>query len=157
MLQFQASDSYWAVLSGGFVSCPVKGGTNFWIIQIFSTSSAALASVHMVLFIMLSAVQGYLKLCSCTNSCIVTNKMKLWIRPLKRWLFSSTRLSYDSVYYVANSTKDRWWVFFKVSFCICKQILVVLHSKFHRNVFGFCKKIFSYSSLEFFVQFDLYV
>ena len=58
MLQFQASDSYWAVLSGGFVSYPLNGGTNFSIIQIFSTSSAALDSIHMVLFIMLSAVQA---------------------------------------------------------------------------------------------------
>ena len=58
MLQSQASDSYWAVLSDGFVSYPLKGGTNFSIIQIFSTSSAALDSIHMVLFIMLSAVQA---------------------------------------------------------------------------------------------------
>ena len=77
MLQSQASDSYWAVLCGSFVSYPVKGGTNFSIIQIFSTSSAALDSIHMVLFMMLSAVRGYLKLRICTNSCIVTNKMKL--------------------------------------------------------------------------------
>ena len=111
MLQFEVSDSYWAVLYGSFVSYPGKEGTNFSIIQIFSTSSATLGSVHMVLFIMPSAVRGYLKLCICTNSCIVTNKMKLLIWPLKRWLFSSTRLSYATVYYAADSTKDRCQVF----------------------------------------------
>ena len=77
MLQFQASDSYWAVLSGGFVSYLVKCGTEYLNDSKVSSSSAALDSVHMVLFIMLSAVQDYLKLCMCTNSCIVTNKMKL--------------------------------------------------------------------------------